>query len=161
MDNIILYSTNVFLKKHIQCQYHADVHYVWCSENFDSTKLSSYASGALVPPSSNPADIYRELKRDIQRRDTHSAKITEQKATLIRLASEWHNSNAINLNEKDDIIYMVNNATFDEWRPLIYIIPRVGVEDRLQIVPMSKRAGFGNEYIIPNLENSEFNIIEI
>ena len=161
MSDIVLYSTNVFLKQHIQAQYQGDVHYVWCSECFDSTTLSTYSPGALVPPSSNPADIYKELQRDVQRKDSHSSKITAQKASLIRLASDWHASSKINVNDKDDIIYMVNNASFDDWRPLIYIIPRDTVASRLQIVPMAKRAGFGNEYIIQDLERNEFDIIEL
>lgn len=161
MSDIVLYSTNVFLKPLIQSRYQADEHYVWCSEDFDSSKLSAYAYGSLVPPSSNPADIYRELQRDVQRKDSHSAKITAQKATLIRLATEWHANGKISLADKDDIIYMVNNASLDHWRPLVYIIPRVVVESRLQVVPVAKRAGFGNEYIIPDLKRCEFDIIEI
>jgi hypothetical protein len=66
MSGPVLYSTNVFLKFHIQEQYRGDIHYVWCSENFDSRKLSAYSSGSLVPPSSNPADIYRQLQQDVK-----------------------------------------------------------------------------------------------
>ena len=86
MANALLYSTNVFLKFQVEEQYCGGVHYVWCSENCDSKTLSIYSAGALVAPSSNPADIYRELKRDVDGKDKHSAKINAQKATLTSLA---------------------------------------------------------------------------
>lgn len=50
-----------------------------------------YSLSALTPPSSNPADIYRDLKRDIGAGDMHSPKIREQKAVFLKLADEWHN----------------------------------------------------------------------
>lgn len=161
MPGPLLYSTNVFLKQYLQERYRKDVHYVWCSESFDSRKLSSYSPGALTAPSSNPADIYRELKRDIEGRDMHSAKIAAQKASFIKLAIEWESKGEISVSDRDDIVYMVNNAGFDHWRPLIYVIPRAPVESRLQIVPAHLRAGFGPEYIIPDLARSEFDLVEV
>jgi hypothetical protein len=55
---------------------------------------------------------------------------------------------------------MVDMASFDHWRPLLYIIPYEAVTSRVQLVPVSQRAGFGNEYIIADLQRSEFDIIE-
>jgi hypothetical protein len=86
MSTPILYSVNVYLKLLIQQRYRGDIHYAWCSEHFDSRTISPYSAGSLVAASSNPADIYRELQRDITARDTHSAKITAQKASLQSLA---------------------------------------------------------------------------
>jgi hypothetical protein len=77
MGNTLLYSTNVFLKLLIQEKYMHDIHYVWCSENFDSATVSTHSSAYLVPPSSNPADIFRTLRRDVDKHDQHSAKINE------------------------------------------------------------------------------------
>jgi hypothetical protein len=56
---------------------------------------------------------------------------------------------------------MVDTAPFELWRPLVYVIPRTGVESRLKLVPMHKRAGFGPEYIIEDLRRSEFDLIEL
>jgi hypothetical protein len=160
MGTGLLYSTNVFLKLLIQQIYRNDVHYVWCSEYFDSTKLAAYSIGALVAASSNPADIYRDLQRAVQSRDAHNAKIISQKASFISLATTWEMNGEISTTQKDDIIYMVNMADFNLLRPLLYIIPRVSVEPRLQLVPAHKRAGIGNEYILPDLNRSEFDVIE-
>jgi hypothetical protein len=56
---------------------------------------------------------------------------------------------------------MVTNATFDDWRPLLYIIPRSLVETRLKVVPIHKRASFGDEFIVEDLRRSEFDLIEL
>jgi hypothetical protein len=160
MGNTFLYSTNVFLKLLIHEKYRGDIHYVWCSEDFDSKMLSAYSSASLVPPSSNPADIFRELRRDVERPDFHSAKINQLKVTLTDLAIDWEKKGLVSTADKDDIVFMVNNASLKEWRPLIYIIPRLLVETRLSAVPMRLRAGIGNEYIISDLKRSEFDIIE-
>jgi hypothetical protein len=144
----------------IQERYRGDLHYVWCGDCFDGKRSSAYSSSALVPPSSNPADIYRELRRDVDGRDTHSAKIAAQKASFMSLAIKWFAAGEITANDRDDIVYMVNHAPFDLWRPLLYVIPRAIVQPRIQLVPVSQRAGFGNEYIIPDLSRSEFDLVE-
>jgi hypothetical protein len=162
MARQLLYSTNVYLKFLIQQIYRGDVHYIWCSENCDSKTLSSYSPGALVAPSSNPADIYREIKRDVTNQDRHSAKINGQKATLSSLAVKWEQAGEITTVQKDDIIYLINSADFLLWRPLLYVIPRTAhIEARLQHVPMAQRAGVGPEFIIPDLARDEFDIIEL
>jgi hypothetical protein len=55
---------------------------------------------------------------------------------------------------------VVNNASFEEWRPLIYVIPRSSMEARLKVVPIHRRTGPTLEYIIEDLKRSEFDIIE-
>jgi hypothetical protein len=161
MSSPVLYSTNVFLKFHIQQQYRGDIHYVWCSENFDSRTVAAYSPGALVPPSSNPADIYRSLIDDVKRADRHSAKIAAQRASFEKLAVAWLTAGEITASQKDEIIYMTEHADMNYWRPLLYVIPRMPVEARLRTVPMDKRAGLGPEYIIEDLRRSEFDIIEL
>src|SRR2546428_6535524 len=106
MSGPLVYSTNVFLKLLIQERYRNDMHYVWCSEHFDSKKQPAYSSGSLIPPSSNPADIYRELQRDVQGLDSHSVKIAAQKVMFTSLAIEWERRGEISSNDKDDIIWM-------------------------------------------------------
>src|SRR6266511_6481455 len=67
----------------------------------------------LVPPSSNPADIYRELQRDVQGMDSHSAKIAAQKVMFTSLAIEWEQRGEISSTHRDEIIYLVTHASFD------------------------------------------------
>ncbi len=161
MSSQLLFSTNTFMKYHIQENYRHQHHFVWCSEDFDSGAISKYAPGSLVGPTSNPADIFRELRRDVNGRDRHSAKITSQKATLSSLAIDWETKGEITSEQKEEIIFKVTNADYDFWRPLLYVIPRPVVEPRLKLVPINDRASFGVEYIIPDLCSSEFEIVEL
>ena len=157
----ILYSTNPFLKLFINEKFLGDIHYVWCSEAFDSTKLATYSTLAHMPPSSDPCAIYRQLKDDVQRQDKHSAKIQATKASLQSLAIRWRDDGTITDDQMEEIAYMVTNASFDYWRPLVYIIPRDAINARLQVVPPAKRASLRVEYIIPDLRRNEFDIIEL
>jgi hypothetical protein len=160
MSGPLLYSTNTLLKFFIQQRFRSNIHWVWCSEVFDAKKSASYSDASLVAPSSNPADIYRELQRDVAGKDAHSSKITAQKASLQSLAVQWQASGDITTGQMQEIIYMVTTASIEYWRPLLYVIPRMLVEDRLQLVPIEKRAGFGSEYIIVDLKHDEFELLE-
>ena len=157
--SLLLYSTNVYLKFLIHKQYRNNKHYVWCSETFDARKLGAY-SGFPAAPSSDPADIYRRLKEDVSRNDVNSAKISEQKASFKSLAIEWQQKGEISEDQMNEIVYMADEAPFEHWRPLVYVIPRAPVESRLQVVAMARRASFAPEHIIPDLDGSEFDIIE-
>jgi len=137
------------------------VNYVWCSECFDASSASKYTPASLIAPSSSPAEIYRELKRDVDGNDRHSAKITAQKATFTSLAVQWESAGEITPSQRDDIIYMLENAPFSHWRPLLFVIPRMVVAPRLKIVPYNKRASYGPEYIVEDLQRHEFDIIEL
>jgi hypothetical protein len=158
----ILYSTNVFLKYHVCQQYRGDVHYVWCSEQFDSRVVGAYNPGALLPPSSNPADIYRDLKAAVAATDTHNAKIAEQRVSLIARATAWEAAGEITAVHRDEIIYFAQQVDFRYWRPLLYVIPcTAAILPRLQNVPAPNRAGLGAEYIIQDLQRNEFDLLEL
>lgn len=161
MGRLFLYSTNVFLKQLLQAKYRKDKHFVWCSESFDGTKLPGYTPGALIAPSSNPSDIYQDLKREVARNDYHSGKIGAQKASFKAQAVKWKIAGEITDSQEQDIIFMVDNAPSNHWRPLLYVIRRDLVETRMKLVPVSQAASFADEYIIDDLDRSEFDLIEL
>jgi len=161
MANGLLYSTNVFLKLLLQEKYAGDRHFAWCSEHFESQALSRYTPSYHVAPSANPADIFRDIKRDVDRGDLHSPKLAAQKASFIARAHEWERAGSISSSDREDIVYMVEHATSKDWRPLIYVIRQEAVASRLEPVPAHMRAGIGDEYIIRDLARNEFDIIEI
>lgn len=160
MPGPVLYSTNSYLKLLINERFRGDVHYVWCSEVFDSTKQSAYSASSCSAPSSDPCAIYRQLAKDVQKNDRHSAKIEQTKTSLNSLAIRWRDNGDITDNDAEEILYIVNNASFAEWRPLIYVIPRAPLVTRLSLVTPDKRASIGTEFIIPDLARKEFDIIE-
>jgi hypothetical protein len=77
------------------------------------------------------------------------------------LAIGWEVQGEISTEDKEEIVYMVDNASFDDWRPLLYVIPRLVVQPRIRLVPPGQRASFGPEYIITDLQRSEFDTIEL
>lgn len=148
----------------IQQRYRSDVHYIWCSENFDSKTLGAYVPGSLVAPTSNPKDIYFDLKKAVDTTDKHNAKIKEQRSSLSARAVEWEAAGEITEAEKTDIIYMVNDPSFFQyWRPLLYVVPVTPkiVSPRLRAVPAPLCASLGPEYIIDDLRGSEFHTLEL
>ncbi len=156
---LLLFSTNTYLKHRIQEQYRGE-HHVWCSPNFSATALGRYALGARMPPSSDPAKIYRDLKEAVENNDEHCEKIQSQRSTLLGLAVDWHAAGHITAAQRDDIVMIVTKATFPDWRPLLFVIPYAGVVGRVQEVPRDKRASMEPEYIVPDLKSSEFGIVE-
>lgn len=160
MSEHLLYSTNVHLKFRICRDFRKNIHYVWCSGAFDSTALGRYDPGSGTPPTANPADIYRRLKSAVERQDRHDEKINQQRNNLLALAVTWVENGEIKPEEKEEIFYIIENASFKDWRPLVYVIPRHLVEDRLRVVPIERRASDEVEYIIEDLGESEFDIIE-
>lgn len=160
MSDLLLYSTNVLLKYYICNQFYNNIHYVWCSETFDASKSAQYTSGSMIAPTSNPHDIYDDLKKAVDKHDVHNSKIIAQMASIKAVAIQKHQASDITDGQKDEIIYMVGHADFSHWRPLVYIIPRPTVGPRLKVVPIQKRASFGKEYIIKDLHTDEFDVIE-
>lgn len=159
MSSPLLYSTNPAIKLYIQEMWRNDVHHVWCSEYFDRDKVSPYSIGSLVGASSNPADIYRELKS--ARGDRGSQRIKAHKAMLTGLATTWAAGGEISDDDRDDIIALVDTADSQYWRPLLYVIPRAPVDSRLILQRMTVRSGAGKEYVLGDLQRSEFHVIEI
>jgi len=149
------------LKLFIQQKYRGDKHYVWCGENFDSTKVSHYSTTARAAPSSDPSAIYAQLKRAITYSDAHCDKIVSQRNSIIKLAKGWAAKGEISEQDLKDITFNAKHASLNDWRPLIYVIPREKVEPRLVPVPADKRASLGNEFILRDLSADEFDIIEL
>lgn len=161
MGQHFLYSTNAVLKLMIQAEYAGDVHYVWCSEDFDAKHAPAYSLKSLVGPTSNPAEIYRELLRDCKGPDRHSYRINQQKLSFTARAHEWERDCKITAAQRDEILCLVDKAGSDLWKPLLYVIPRAHIKDvRIESVPMPERASFGPEYIIKDLKRSEFELVE-
>ena len=157
----VLYSVNSYIKFRFNEQYAGGVHWVWCSEAFDARKSSSYSSTASLAPSSNPADIYRALKADVSRRDKHSALIKEKRESLINLVVRWHRNKVIDESQQVDALATIDLADFEEFRPLLYVIPRAPLGSRLITVSASERAAaLGSEYQIHDLRKDEFDVIE-
>jgi hypothetical protein len=84
-SSLFLYSTNPWVKLHVQRHFRGDLHYVWCGEHADSRVAAAGTLAALTPPSSNPAEIYADLRQAVARTDTHNAKVRDVRDSYLGL----------------------------------------------------------------------------
>jgi hypothetical protein len=116
--------------------------------------------GADQAPTSDPHSIYLDLMTAVKKADGHNAKIAEQKKNLPALALRWLHAGEIEQSICDEIVSMVAMATFRDWRPLLFVIPYEPVRGRAKLVERSRRASVEHEYIVEDLQQTEFDIIE-
>jgi len=119
---VVLYSTHTYLKYRMEEDYRGQ-HYAWCSPIFDGRKLNRYALGANQPPSADPAAIYEDLHRAVKTNDEHNAKLIGQKKILPALGLKWLEDGHITDAQAEEIVAVAARATFQEWRPIILVIP--------------------------------------
>jgi hypothetical protein len=148
------------LKVHLNEKFYKDIHYIWCSEVFDSRHEHKLSSWSHLPPSSNPLDIYNDLKDAVQRGDLHSPKIGQLKLSMSGVATTKYNIHEISGDQKDEILFSVEKCDPSYWSPVLYIIPYDKVQTRLKLVPVEKRASLTTEYIVEDLRKGEFEIIQ-
>ena len=157
---VLLWSTNTYLKFNIQRLFRRDKHFVWCSPVFEGSAQPRYAIGASQAASSDPATIYRNLHHAVQSKDRGCEKIISQKKVLRALAVQWAKSGTIRNEDRDEIFAMLRLSQISDFRPLVYVVPYDLVKNRVKLVPRPKRAGHQPEYILDDLEATEFTIIE-
>jgi hypothetical protein len=159
----ILYSTNPFFSIDVARRYRGERFYAWCSEVFSEGQQAGNAPSSMVAASSDPMTIYEQLHRAVSSEDRNDKRIQGYKKTFRRLASAWLDGGEITQEQHDEIKAACNQTRWRMRRPLLYVIPRAPVEaaGRLQLVPVNRRAGPGNEFIIPDLAPPEFDIIEL
>lgn len=156
---IMLWSAGNWIKYTINERYFG-YHFVWCSPVFEAEALSRYQVGAGQPPSSDPASIYRHLHKAVSKQDRHDNEIARQKTSIKGVALKLASEGKITSEQAAEIVTILNQAAITDWRPLIYAIPYVAVASRVQIVPLEDRASIEPEFIVPDLKQHEFHILE-
>lgn len=157
--NLFLYSTNTELSYRLAKEFYNGSFYVWCSPVFEPSKdkLNKYSR---IPPSSSPYHIYTELKRAVDSQDLHCDKIRNNKAGLKKGALTSFDKGVIDEQELAKINYIIDNASIQDFKPILYIIDRKIVENKLEIVPVEEMANpLSHEYRIAELKENEFETI--
>ena len=158
MAGFLLYSVNAFLAWAINERYYDGRHYIWCGEVFDARALGPYSS---TPPSSTPRDIYADLLKAAQGGDRGSQKVAAVKVGIINGARTKLSGGEISQEVFEEINLVVDQSELMDCRPLLYVILRDRVEDRLKDVEVSQRAHpLSVEYIAENVHSSEFDVLE-
>lgn len=158
-DPLILYSINSWLAYIIAERYYRHEHFVWCSPFFNSRTISAIDS--TTPPSSNPYEIYCNLREEVENGDRHSAKVKENKVGILKGATFKRQAGIISADQERDIVSIVEDAETRDFKPLLYIIPFTFVSSMLIEVPIKDRAHpLSIEYVIESLPRYNFDIVE-
>lgn len=160
-ENLVYYSTNSYLAYFIAENFFGGKHYVWCSPIYDPSKLEELHKWKRIPVSSNPHKIYLSLLEDVESGDLHSDKIRNNINGLRRAAVQKLANGDIDDEEFVKINLMIDKATPDLFKPLLYIIPKDLVKTRINVVPITETAGIlSEEFQIVDLATHEFEIIQ-
>ena len=159
---MLYYSTNTYLSHFITKRFYNSKHFVWCSPVFDPTKLDEYDPYKRIPPSSSPCKIYNVFFEDVHGSDLHSSKIEGNKIGLKKGAGIHLGKGTISENEYARILTMIDSASINDFRPLLYLIPKDIVKHKVIEVPVEECANpLSVEYQIENLSSDEFEFIEL
>lgn len=157
---LVLWSASNMLKYKINRTFF-EHHYVWCSPVFEAAAMPRGALGADQPKSSDPASIYRALFEDVKSNDKHSAEIARQRDGLKAVALLKKAEGSISDEEAAEIGEMADLASIYDFRPVLYVIPYEGVANRVSLVKGKNRASIEPEYLITELKDDEFEMIEL
>ncbi|WP_416864309.1 MAG: hypothetical protein ACMVP2_16885 [Imperialibacter sp.] len=114
-----------------------------------------------IPPSSSPANIYKRYLEDIANIDLHSSKIDENKTGLKKGAGINFDNGTISDMELARILKIIDSASINDFRPLVYIIPYSGIRHKVKLVDVDLAANpMSIEFQIPELKSAEFDVIQ-
>ena len=155
----LLYSTNTWLAWAIAETYYHGIHYCWCAPYYDGRVSPRRIA---LPPSASPAEIYNTLRQDVVRADRHSASILRNRVGILRGAMTKRVAGVITRRQEQEIITVVNEASAQEFRPVLYVIPFLPISRRVLSVPTKQRSHpLAPEYIIRALPSHLFDMIEL
>lgn len=163
MAGPVLYSTNPWFSYNVADKYRNGNFFVWCSEFYDPTMAPPGSAAAAIAPSSSPKGIYDALHIDCKKEDVHSSLIKSYRKTFRRLANDWFSDGSISADQHAEILSVVKSPSWRIWRPVLYVIPKESIvtSNRLITVPHHKRASYGPELQIADLQRHEFDVIEV
>ncbi|HEU4562921.1 MAG TPA: hypothetical protein VFS20_34135 [Longimicrobium sp.] len=155
---LLLYSTNTLIAYAIAERFYRGVHYAWCSPVFDGTTTAAHIN---IPPTSTPAEIYRNLWEEVRRGELHSAMIKSNRYGIRGGANAKLAVGLINEAQRKEIYDMTRRCTARDFRPVLYIIPYDRVAHLVSDVPVELRAHpLSPEYRVEALPRDCIDMIE-
>jgi hypothetical protein len=140
--------------------YYGGCHYVWCTPYFNPASRMNLSNS--VPPTSSPREIYWNLLKEVEARDLHSAKISQNRAGIQRGADIKLQAGVIERAQHTEILEIAAAAQTQDFRPLLLVIPALPITDLLHAVAVKDRASLlSEEYIIESLPRQLFDAIEL
>jgi hypothetical protein len=162
MPGTCLYSANPWFATEVATKFRGGRHFAWVCEYFDTAHAPALSAGALIAPNSNPRKIYEDLLIEYKAEEEHSRIIRDHRKTFTRLAKQWFAANEITRGQSDEIIASVRAQSWRIWKPVLYVIPKAGIDPaRVIEVERNDRAGYGPEHQILDLQRDEFDIVDL
>ncbi len=148
-----LFSIGTFFAYKIDRRYYGNVHYVWCTTNFNDKKQ---------PVTSRPQSICKRFFDQVVSGDRHTKEIEDNKAGILRGAQAKLEAGVIDNNQYSEICQLVNLANYEDFFPVLYIIDKDKVGDtRCKEVDKKDRASDTSiEYKIFDLKEGEYELID-
>jgi hypothetical protein len=155
---LLLYSASTWLAYSIAERFYG-VHYVWCTPFYDGLTAPRYVN---VPPTSSPAEIYRNMEEETRRGDLHSDAIRRNVTGIMDGAEAKLKAGAITQAQYQEIEVIIEKAKIPDFRPVLYVIPFDLLEGRVPEVPVAQRAHpLSLEYRVEDLRSGCFDLLEL
>lgn len=149
-----LYSTTTKLAHDIDNFYYNRKHYVWVALYVDNLDVQA--------ASSNPLTIAADFAKGIVTVDRHNEKILGNIVGVRNGVQYMFESKKIDRKAKKAITAMLQNARFEDFYPMIYIIDTKKVNSRIVPVPPKEGARASSpEYKIFDLQEGEYELIDL
>jgi hypothetical protein len=158
-QKLLLYSTNSWLAYQINQRFYGEEHYVYCSPFFSGRSLTP--RDVSNPVTTLPSHIYRRYHEEVRSGDRHGPTISGNRIGIVRGANAKAADGLISVTARAQIHAIVAASETRDFRPLVYVIPCASLGVDVREVPISQRAHpLSEEYIIPGLPRSEFDVLE-
>ncbi|MDD5934589.1 MAG: hypothetical protein PUC65_03335 [Clostridiales bacterium] len=147
----VYYSVGTLLAWKIAHDFYDNVHFVWCTTEFDSI---------VQPPTSNPKTILTRYLEQITTGDVHTQEVQSNVNGILRGAKHKLDNGTITQRQFEFINLICANATYEAFFPVIYVIDAKKVAHKVINVPDHERASANSvEKKIVDLMQNEFTLI--
>jgi len=156
---LVLFSAISSLAFRIAVKYYGGYQYVWCCPYPGGRNAPA---GVVIPPSSDPYEIYYSYVREIEGGDLHGNTIKSNKTGIINGAIAEKAAGTITDTGMQEIMAIVGAAQLGDFWPMLLVIPFAGVASLVVPATIARTANpFSPEYIISRLPPSKFQIIDL
>lgn len=152
-ENPILFSIGTLFSYKIDRKYYHNVHYVWCTSNFNDRKQ---------PITSNPYSICKRYFDQIFSEDRHAKEIADNKAGILQGAQAKFDDGTIDRTQYEEICQLVNLANYEDFFPVLYVIyaNKVGNNRCIEVEKKDRASDRSIEYRIFDLSDGEYELID-
>ena len=148
----LYYSTSTRLSYRITKRYFGGHFYVYCTEDYDPEVTNPHLSSL--------AALYQYYRAVAEGDDRGSDKVFALRSKLKEAGLHRRDNGEIAQASYDALAWEADNSHSRDFAPILYLIRRDAVRDRLQEVTVDKRANPDSiEYIIDGLREEEFELI--